>query len=289
MDKKLIIKKHTIADRFPLILAAVLMMAGQYFPMTAASYIAEPLSGIPALEESALTIFAVLAIILSFVMLWAFRRWFYPEYEGCCGLKDLGYGMKAALPVIIFIIAWKVFKVAVGFELFKITSFYPVLMGSRAGINEEAAFRGIAVALLLRSFRSEKNIWIPPVFTGVFFGCTHLLNILAGDEILNTVVNTVFASAVGVLFGILFTMSGNIWPVLIAHSLYDALAFASIDNDMPDAVTLIEVGAFIVIMVIYLWVLHRNREKAAALWDRKWKNGKPAEPLEDPTEESIES
>lgn len=269
--EKLMIRKHVIADRFPLICAAVLMMAGQYFPMTAASYIVDPLTDKPAFADSALSIFAAVAILLSFFMLWAFRRWFYPEYEGSCGLNGLGYGMKAALPVIIFIIAWRVFKVAVGFELFKLTGFFPVLMGTRAGISEEIAFRGIAVALLLRSFRSERNIWIPPVFTGVFFGCTHLLNIFSGDDVLNTLVNTVFAAAVGVLFGILFTLSGNIWPVLITHSLYDALAFAATDNDMPDSITLIEVGAFIVIMVIYLCVLNRNREKAAALWDRKWK------------------
>lgn len=183
--------------------------------------------------------------------------------------------MLVALPVIVFIIVYRAIKVAVGFEVLHSTALFNILKGLRAGINEEAAFRAIAVALLLRQYRRADNIWVPAVFTGVFFGCTHFLNLLSGDEFFNVLVNVVFASSMGVILGVIFTFSGNLWPVVLIHSLYDTLAFLAEDMDMPDWVVYTEVGIFIVIMLAYLLALHRKRDSLAAYWNTKWKNAEP--------------
>lgn len=179
--------------------------------------------------------------------------------------------MLVALPVIVFIIVYRLFKVAMGFEVVHTPTLFNIFQGLRAGINEEAAFRGIAVALLLRQFRSARNIWVPAVFTGLFFGLTHLLNLFSGDELVNVLVNVVFASAFGIIFGVVFTFSGNLWPVVLLHSLYDTLAFISEDMDMPNWPVYTEVALFCVIMLVYLLVMHKKRESLAAYWDTRWK------------------
>ncbi len=133
--------------------------------------------------------------------------------------------------------------------------------------------------------RKPNNIWVPAVFTGVFFGCTHLLYILTGDEVSNDLVNTVLASAFGVVFGVLFTMSGNIWPIVILHFLYDYLAFTCTSSDaMPASIVYLEVVAFVIIAIIFVAILMKKRDKYASLWDRKWKNplkGVDPEPLQE--------
>lgn len=80
-----------------------------------------------------------------------------------------------------------------------------------------------------------------------------------------------FASAFGVVFGVIFTLSGNIWPCIFLHSLYDTLAFSSTSADAkPDMAVYFEVAVYCIFMILYLILLYGKREKASALWNRKW-------------------
>lgn len=271
MGSKGIVRKHVVTEKIPLIAAAVLMLVAQYLPNFAVSAAIEPLYEKLGQPDILLRMYGVFVILVALLLVLIFERWFYPEYESSLKLKGFGRGMLVALPVILFVFAWLAFRLAMGFATFYGVTAGTAIQGLRAGMNEEAAFRAIAVALLLRQFRNERNIWVPAVFTGAFFGCTHLLNLLSGDELLNTAVNTVFAASFGIIFGIIFTLSGNFWPVVILHSLYDTMAFCVEGaEDAPDWPVYCEVGVILIGAVIYLVVLHRMRGRASALWEKKW-------------------
>ena len=144
----------------------------------------------------------------------------------------------------------------------------------RPGVNEEAGFRGIAAALVLRKYRRPGNIWISAVFIGIVFGLTHFIGFGPEDSFLPVFVNAVFAAFFGIIFGVIFILSGNLWPCMILHSLYDTLAFMITSvADSPDWPVFAEVGAYLLVMIVFLVVLYRNRDKASQLWYRKWKNG----------------
>ena len=126
---------------------------------------------------------------------------------------------------------------------------------------------------MLRRFKDEKNVWFPPVFTGIFFGLTHLTNISALADFANVWLwlNTIFASVFGIIFGVIFTLSGNIWPCIILHTLYDALTFSvSLPDDSPDILPMIEIGVYFVFALVYLYLMMKNRQKASLLWNEKW-------------------
>lgn len=269
MKDKYIVKRHVLADKIPLIAAAVLMLLGQYGPM----YVVASVFELVAKESQASTYaFVAVLIILSLLMALLFKRWFYPEYEGSLGTRGIGKGLVQALPLIIFIILCRVIKIIIDFEVYE-GDWYAALLAVRVGVNEEIYFRAIAVALVLRAFRRPNNIWVPAVFTGVFFGCTHLLNMFSGDVWSNCLLNSLFAAAFGVVFGVLFTMSGNAWPIIFLHALYDYCAFTCTSSDaMPASVVYAEVAAFVVIAIIYVAVLIKKKDSYASLWDRKWKN-----------------
>jgi len=276
MEKKRIISRHVLTEKVPLIVAALWMIIGQYLPLITVSSAVDPFYDKLSENNFFIDLLFIAMMLFSIILVIIFERWFYPEYKSSLKLDGFLRGMAAAFPVILFIIAYRIFKASVGFEVIHQPTLYSVLQGLRAGINEEAAFRGIAVALLLRQFRKPKNIWVPAVFTGVFFGCSHLLNILAGDDPANVMLIVVFASVFGVIFGIIFTFSGNLWPVVIVHALYDGFVFIAEDMDMPNWPVYLEVALFAVIMILYLIALNRKKDKLSEYWDTRWKNRNPA-------------
>ena len=271
MQKLFSRKNHVIATRFPIISAIIWIFIGIYVPTTLAATIMEPFYD--SYHDVARIFLFLLVIIISMVSLILFDKWFSPEYESALTGKGLAYGFALSVPVIVFMIAYRVFKIAMGYEIYESFDLDSLLMGSRAGFGEEIFFRGIAVALLLRRFKDEKNIWFPPVFTGIFFGLTHLTNVSALADFANVWLwlNTVFASVFGIIFGVIFTLSGNIWPCIILHTLYDALTFSvSLTDDSPDILPMIEIGVYFVFALVYLYLMMKNRQKASLLWNEKW-------------------
>lgn len=275
MKKKPIVSKHVLADQIPVICAAVLMFASQLLPNTVSSLLLEPVY--EKYPDAVMTMHYILVIVISIIILLLFERWFYPEYEGSLNLKGLKTGIKTALPVILVILVIRFLCLLLGFQTASMPGIFSVLGGLRAGINEETAFRGIACALLLRRFRNRDNIWIPAVSVGILFGLTHITNLFYGDSLENVMVNFVFSAAAGVLFGILFTFSGNILPLFFVHSLYDTLSFCFSSTDKGGNLSVYaETGIFIILMMIYLSAFFRNRDEAVTLWNSKWTNTIPS-------------
>lgn len=69
------------------------------------------------------------------------HKWFYREYEGSLGKDGFTYGMKLILPIVVLILAWKGFKMRMGYEKFHWDGFSVFLQGMRPGVNEEAMTR----------------------------------------------------------------------------------------------------------------------------------------------------
>lgn len=113
-----------------------------------------------------------------------------------------GIGLKLFVPVIISWVVWRVAKAHMGFVKFYPWDFETIMKGIRPGVSEEVAFRGIAVALLLRLYRRKENIWIPVVFTAVFFGLTHFTNISDFEELKIIAVQAGYATVFGIVAGI---------------------------------------------------------------------------------------
>ena len=90
-----------------------------------------------------------------------------------------------------------------------------------AGFGEETVFRGYSFERLGRLFgaRSAAKVSIV-LLTSAWFGASHYaLQGLAGAE---------QATIVGLVFGGIFTVTGRIWMLMIAHSAFDLTALAMI-------------------------------------------------------------
>lgn len=264
--------KHFLADKIPLILAAVLMLAVSMLPGMVLSMIIEPFYN----ESNGLALqllWCLGQIFVTVLILVLFERWFVPEYEGSMKLHGFSCGMKLALPVFIFWTVWMTVKVAAKQSVAYPLDFESIVKGMRPGICEEIAFRGIAVALLYRSYRKPENIWVPVIFTSVFFGITHLFNITGPDDILPFAVTSFFAIVFGIVLGVIYSFCGCIWPTVILHSVYD-IALNCIENTKtsPDWLIFVDVGGITILMIFYLIYFLRKKDQVSSLWNSKWHN-----------------
>ncbi|MEO1150927.1 MAG: type II CAAX endopeptidase family protein [Pseudomonadota bacterium] len=95
---------------------------------------------------------------------------------------------------------------------FRFTPLRILLMSLGAGIGEELLFRGALQAWLDDSLPVALAIILP----SVVFGLLHN----------NNLIYMIIAGVIGLYLGVLFAVTGNILVPIIAHTVYDVIAFA---------------------------------------------------------------
>lgn len=112
------------------------------------------------------------------------------------------------------------------------------------GFAEEVIFRGFLFKAMLGSGSERTAI----VVSSVTFGMGHIVNMLNGQVAFETVMQVVYAIAVGFLFTLAFHYGGSLWPCIIAHSLIDV---ASVVSARGDLLAWICLGVSLVVIVAY--------------------------------------
>ena len=80
---------------------------------------------------------------------------------------------------------------------------------------EEVAFRGVFLTMLLATLPARRAIFC----SAAVFGALHLGSLLAGQPLVPTLGQVVWASSFGVFYGYLFVKSGSLLPPMIVHWL----------------------------------------------------------------------
>lgn len=120
------------------------------------------------------------------------------------------------------------------------------------GLIEEILFRGFLFKTLC-----EENVTRAIVISSITFGIGHIVNLLNGAELLPTLLQILYASAIGYLFTILFHRSGSLIPCIVTHGLFNALSCFAADRSPSVEVAVIIV--LIVLPVLYAsWILRAD-------------------------------
>ena len=91
------------------------------------------------------------------------------------------------------------------------------------GFLEEVIFRGFLFKALCKS-----NIKTAIAISSITFGLGHIVNLLNGCEISETLLQVCYAIAIGFAFTIIFYKGKCLWPCIITHSVVNSLsAFAN--------------------------------------------------------------
>ena len=102
-----------------------------------------------------------------------------------------------------------------------ITTLFFVISMIMTGFLEEVIFRGMLFRMMEKDNR-KSAIFV----ASILFGVGHLVNLIngSGREVFATLMQVVYATAIGLVFVLIFLKTGSILPQIICHSTINALS-----------------------------------------------------------------
>jgi CAAX protease family protein len=93
------------------------------------------------------------------------------------------------------------------------------------GFVEETYFRGMILRALL-----AKGPWLAAIVSSVLFGGLHLLHLIEGQNLVATLTQAAWATALGFLFAAVALRTQSILPLIVIHGLTDSIAFVALNG-----------------------------------------------------------
>lgn len=172
-----------------------------------------------------LWLYAVANIVLTVavaVILTATGSWRKVGFRAPRRRRDLLYFLVSFLPVII--------NVVPGLQFTRAAS----VTGPDTARTDGRVRRGINVPRSDAHRTARTREWRAIIVTSVLFGVTHLANVLAGANVLETISQVVYTIAFGVAFAALAIRTGIIWPLVLAHDAIERpTSFSRRDSCSP--------------------------------------------------------
>ncbi len=268
-------KKHIVFDH-P-ILSMILMPVVLFAFITSVGDIVRALLGI----SSSHLISAVGEITAAVIVLALHQFWFRNELHHFFSAKNFGRGLLIGFGVMgvpLILLVMRIVSITLGET--KIGNVgLALIYGLAPGIGEEVIFRIIPISIAMRS-RNKNVITIVLVVTSLIFGLGHSVNLLAGADPMQTLLQVIYATALGLTFAAIYLRTGNIWITIFIHTLTDFTSYIALDTqeaggvlaDKAEMATIIGLSVLSVIFFINALIAFRKsqREKIPAVWDRIW-------------------
>ena len=147
-----------------------------------------------------------------------------PAYYGFTKVRDLKkYLYFIPLAVIVSANLWN------GFNVTDTTSeiVFHILTMINIGFIEELIFRGFLFRMM-----EKNNVRGAIIVSAVTFGVGHIINLLNGAEIIPTLMQICYATAIGYLFVMIFHKSKSLVPCIITHCLVNSLSIFNVENTL---------------------------------------------------------
>ena len=124
------------------------------------------------------------------------------------------------------------------------------------GLLEEVIFRGLLFKAMCRT-----NVKMAIIVSSLTFGVGHIVNLLMGAPLLDTLLQLVYASAVGFCYTAIFYVGGSIWPCILSHAVVNSLSVFAVEP--TDTLQIVTAAAQTVLGIGYgAWILHSAAQRA---------------------------
>jgi len=171
----------------------------------------------------------LVGILLSF-LLWRFlrRNSLIVEY-GLCGFRGNLRTFLFFLPLIA--ISSVNFWYGLTLQADFLTVIFYILSMCCVAFLEEVIFRG----LLFRSLCKE-NITAAVWISSLTFGFGHIVNLLFGEPVLPTLMQLVYASAIGFCYTVIVYTGGSLLPCILSHAFVNSTSIFARETDVPQLI-----------------------------------------------------
>ena len=191
-------------------------------------------------DESLYSVFGVLTIAAILTVFIVKNRLTKKYGLVCCS------DSKKYLYFIPFVLLGSVnlwFGFAMHYDLFHQIS--AVITMAIAGYVEEIIFRG----LLFKAIEKD-NVKQAIIISAVTFGAGHIVNLLTGQNSVETILQMTYAIAVGFAFAMFFYKSGSLIPCIITHSIVNLTSKFSNHKISEQAESYWNYGATVFIILV---------------------------------------
>ncbi len=146
--------------------------------------------------------------------------------------------------------------------------FYAVVSMALVGFAEELIFRGF----LFKAMLKDGNVKAAVIVSSVTFGMGHIINLFTGHELIATLIQVVFAVAMGFVFTLVFYKSGSLLPGILAHSFIDVTSVLASDEGSQSMNLIVHIVVIVVSVVYSLYLAKRVETPAINRTDTKQEN-----------------
>lgn len=88
------------------------------------------------------------------------------------------------------------------------------------GFAEEFMFRGFLQPFFIQKYLSKrKGLFKSVLYSAMFFGASHLINLMVNDNIPQVIGQAIYAVLIGFFFGVLVLKTNKLIPLAISHGL----------------------------------------------------------------------
>ena len=192
---------------------------------------------------------AIFHVLLTVVMIgWIKRNGLKDKY----GLVIPGYNLKYVwfyIPLLIVACSGLVAGIEIRYSLLE-TVFYVISMWC-VGFLEEIIFRGFLFVGMAKS-----NLRSAIIVSSITFGIGHIVNLLNGQPLFETIIQIFFAITVGFTLVILFYKGRSLIPCIIFHGLNNSLsAIEKTNTEAAEIFSMSEAQFEIVFVFIVIFIL----------------------------------
>ena len=145
----------------------------------------------------------------------------------------------AELPLILVGVDFK------GFTYVSVLAFFTLMVG----ISEELYFRGIILKLLKDNFSVKQTI----IISALVFGIGHSASILAGESIVEVLLQIINAIMFGILAAEIVILTKSLFPVIIWHFLFNFVNYISLAISTSEYIANGIQEIIMIIYSVYLW------------------------------------
>lgn len=181
--------------------------------------------------------------------------------------RAVGLGAPTTWTVALPLLVLPVINLARGFHADLATAATLAVASLLVGLNEELWFRG----LILRALAPKGLNWA--VWgSAILFGVLHLLNGLAGQDLLVTLIQIAYAFVIGICYALVRLKGGSVWPLILIHAATDFFAWTAqsgqIGSGTVNSLFDLVLPALVVVLFagysVYLWRAKANPVATAA-------------------------
>ncbi len=131
---------------------------------------------------------------------------------------------------------------------------FHILTMLNVGFIEEVVFRGFLFRMM-----QKDNLKIAILVNSLTFGIGHIINLFNGADLVPTLLQVGYATAVGYLFVTITYKSGSIIPCIIAHSLNNSFSVFNAENEISTYIVPIFLMIVPTIYAIYINRQYKER------------------------------